>query len=97
MVPPLNGSSRSCSPPTPRRGDEVAGQPDALYLELEPPPNLDEDERQRDRNAEPPIEHVVQIAVARIGVVLDVSREPLFLEEAFAEPVELAEGIALRS
>ena len=77
-----------------RARDEVAGQPDTHHLESEPPSHLDEDERQRDGNAEPPIEDVVEIAIARIGVVLRVAGEPLFLEEAFAQPVELSERIA---
>src|SRR5262245_8339296 len=73
--------------------DEMAGEPDAFHLETEPPTHVDEDEGQGDGNAEPPIQHLVEVAVPRIAVLLGVPREALLLEEALAEPVKLAEGI----
>ena len=36
-------------------GDEMPGQPDALHLEIEPAPHLDQHQGQRDRDAEPAI------------------------------------------
>src|SRR5262249_3745931 len=57
-------------------------------------PDLDQDQGERDRDAEPPFEDVVQVAVARIRIVLGVAGEALLLEEALAKAVELAERVA---
>src|SRR5213592_1965786 len=64
IAPPSNGS-RNTPAGQPGADDEVARQPDAVDLHAHAPADLDGQHRERDRNAEPPIEHVVEARVAR--------------------------------
>ena len=70
----------------PRQPYPLHGEPQALA-------HLDQDEGQRDGNALPSIEHVVEEAVARVVVVLAIAREALLHEEVFAKPVQAAQRI----
>jgi hypothetical protein len=69
---------------------EVPGEPDPVDGEADAAPHLDRQHGERDRNAEPAVEDVVQAAVARVVVVVRVAREALLREEHVAEPVDVA-------
>ena len=60
-----------------RPHEEVPGQPHADDLEARPPRHLHVDHGERDGDAGAPVDHVVQEAVARVVVVLDVAAEAL--------------------
>jgi len=68
----------------------VDGQP-------EPPAHLDQDQRERNRDAETPVQDVVEKTVPRLVVLLGVSPEPLLLEQELAQAVETTERISLGS
>src|SRR5947199_382170 len=76
-----------------RARDEVPGQADTLHLEPEAAPDLDQDQRERDGDAEAAIEHLVEVAVPGVVVLLRVPREALLLEEILPQPVESLERI----
>ena len=61
--------------------DEMPRQPDARRLESGPRRHGHVQHRERDRNPEPALDHVIEEAVARIVVVLGVPPEPLLLEQ----------------
>ena len=77
----------------PRARDEVPGQSDTLHLEAEAAPHLDQDQRERDGDAQAAIEHLVEVAVPGIVVLLRVPREALLLEQILPQPVEPLERI----
>ena len=56
--------------------------------------HLHGDERQGDGNAQAPLEHVVQAAVARVVVVVGIAAEALLGEEELSEPMEDAQLVA---
>ena len=70
------------------RDDEVRRQPDALDRQTHPPRDLDRDHRERDRDSQPPCQHVVEKAVSRIVIFLAVAAKPFLLEEEHPESVE---------
>ena len=72
---------------------EVTRQADTLDLQADPPPDLHDEHRERDRNAEPAVEDVVEAAVARIVVRLDVAAEALLLEQELAEAMQAVERV----
>src|SRR5216683_6162764 len=76
-----------------RARDEMPRQPYPLHGEPQALAHLDQDEGQRDGNALPSIEHVVEEAVAGVVVVLAIACEALLHEEVFAKPVQAAQGI----
>ena len=53
--------------------EKVAGKVDALHVEPGAAGDLDVEQRERDRNAGAPVEHLVQAAVPRILVVRPVA------------------------
>jgi hypothetical protein len=55
-------------------------------------PHLDHDHRQRDRDAQPPIEHLVQITVSRVVVAGGVAAEALLAKQKRIQRGELAFG-----
>ena len=63
----------------------------------EPPAHLDQDQRERNRDAETPVQDVVEKTVPRLVVLLGVSPEPLLLEQELAQAVETTERISLGS
>lgn len=63
----------------------------------EPPTHLNHDEREGNRDAETPVQDVVEKSVPRLVVLLGVSPEPLLLEQELAQAVEAAERISLGS
>ena len=77
----------------PRAHHEVPGQADARDVQTDPPADLHEDHRERDRNTEPAVEDVVEAAVARIVVRLDVAAEALLLEQELAEAMQAVERV----
>ena len=54
--------------------EEVTGHPDAVQPEPDPPPDLDHQDAQRDRDPEPAVDDVVEQRVARVRVVVGVAR-----------------------
>ena len=66
----------------------MARQADAHDLQADPAPDFHGQDRERDRDAQPPFEHVVQTAVAGIVVVVGVAAESLLAEQELAESVE---------
>lgn len=63
---------------------------DAAERQTGAAPHLDNDQRQRDRNAQPPIEHLVQVAVSRVVVAGGVAPEALLAEQKRIQRGELA-------
>lgn len=61
----------------------------------EPPAHLDQDKREGDRDPEAPVQDIIEEAVPRVIVLLDVSPEPLFLKQKLPETVKPPERIAL--
>ena len=59
----------------------MAGKVDAFGANAGPPRDFDVDQGQRDRNAGPQVEHLVEAAVARILVLLAVAAEALLVEQ----------------
>ena len=74
---------------------KVPGKVDALDVDAGAPRDLHVDERQRDRNAGAPIEHVVQEAVARILVLDVVADEPLLVEQVVVERGDARERLRI--
>ena len=74
---------------------KVPGEVDAFDVHARPPRDFHVDERQRDRNAGPPIEHLVQEAVARILVLDVVADEPLFVEQVLVERRDARERLGI--
>src|SRR5581483_10417024 len=71
-----------------RRGDareEMTREPDAFDRDAEPRPHLDQDDGERDRNAEPPSEDLVEEAVPGVVVVLRVAAKAARPEEVRRE------------
>src|SRR4029453_17414837 len=64
---------------------EVPGQPDALHLEPRAAADLYVDEREGDRNPGTAVDHLVQVAVARVVVLLAVAAEAELLEQVVVE------------
>ena len=60
---------------------EVAGHADAVQLQPAPPPDLEHDDAEGDRDAEMAVEHVVEERVARVAVVGLVAAEALGHEQ----------------
>ncbi len=77
--------------------DEVSREADAVDGQLQPPADLDQDQRERDGDAEAAVEDVIEEAVPRIVILLAVSPEALLLEKKLAQAMEPTEGIALRA
>src|SRR3954451_13944434 len=73
--------------PLPRRGadEEVTRHADAVQLQAGAPSDLEHQHAQRDRDAEVPIEHVVEVRVARVAVVGRVAGEALGDEQMSRE------------
>ena len=69
---------------------EVTGHADAREVEPEPVPELDADDGERDRNAQPSSHDVVEEGVARIVVVDGVAGERELPEHAVVPLVEVA-------
>src|SRR6185295_16824859 len=69
-----------------RADAEVSWQADAEDLEAHPAPDFHDEHRERDRDAELPVEDVVETAVARIVVVVRVAAESRFVEQELAQP-----------
>ena len=65
--------------------------------QAEPPTHLDQDQREGDRDAETPVQDVVEKTVPRLVVLLGIPPEPLLLEQELAQAVEAAERISLGS
>lgn len=61
----------------------------------EAPADLNQDERERDGDAEAPVQDFVEEAVPRVVVLLGVSPEPLLLEQELAQAMKAAERVAL--
>jgi hypothetical protein len=74
--------------------DEVGREADPVDGQPEPSPDFDQDQREGDRDAEAPIQDVVEEAVPRIVVLLGVAPEPLLLEEELAQAMEPVERAA---
>src|SRR5439155_20991938 len=64
---------------------EVPGEPDAVDGDPRPRPHVHVDHRQGDRDAEPPIEYLVEEAVPRVVVVPLVALEAVVLEQEPAQ------------
>jgi hypothetical protein len=69
----------------------------AVDRQSEPAADLDQDQGERDREAEAPVENLVEKAVAGIVVLLGVSPESLLLEEKLANAVKAAERVLPRT
>src|SRR5207237_431285 len=67
---------------------EVSGQSDAQDFQADAAADLHDEHRERDRDAELPVEDVVEAAVARIVVVVGVTAEALLVEQELAQPLE---------
>lgn len=63
----------------------------------DPPADLDQEQAERDRDAEAPVENLVEKAVSRIVIFLDVSAESLLLEEKLADAMKAAERVLPRT
>src|SRR5581483_7845770 len=61
--------------------EEVAGKGDALEAKPDAPADLHVHDRQADRDADAAIEHLVEEAVARIVVIVDVRPKALVFEQ----------------
>ena len=72
--------------------EEVAGQSDALHGHAGAPPHLHVDQGERDRDADAPLQHLVDVAVTGVVVVALVAGEAEVVEEEVAEGVGGAEG-----
>ncbi len=68
--------------------EEVAGQADAVHRNTEPARNLDDDHRQRDRNAALARQHGVEERVLRILVMRRVTAEVVLFEQHVPDFVE---------
>ena len=68
--------------------EEVARHPDTVDGDPTPARDLDEQHRERDRDAPPPVDHGVEEGVARVAIVLVVAPEPEHPEELLTHPVE---------
>ena len=73
------------APPGRTAQQEMSGKVDALHVQAGPPRDFHVEHRERNRNAGPPIEHLVQKAVARILVVHVVADEAQLLEQVLVE------------
>src|SRR6266545_4984468 len=76
-----------------RPRDEVARKSDAFDGEPEALADFHQHESERDRDTLPPVEDIVEKAVARVVVVLAIAGEPLRHEEVLAQAVEAADRI----
>src|SRR3989454_9996587 len=65
--------------------EEVAREPDALDAEAQTRAGLDEHHGEGDGNARAPLEDVVQVAVARVVVLLLVAAKAALAEEVAGE------------
>src|SRR5215831_16413708 len=84
----VEGIQENAVPAHAEPGDEVAGKPDPVEIEPDPPAHLDQDERERDWDAEPPVQDLVQETVPGIEVVPPVAGKANLGEEEFAEPMK---------
>ena len=73
-----------------RCDEEMRRERDGHQRQPEPPADLQIDDRERDRYAGPALDHLVQVAVARVEVIVPVPPEALDLEEL---PVEHREAL----
>ena len=64
---------------------EVPGKIDPLHVEARPPRDLHVEQRERDRNAGAPVEHLVEAAVPRIFVVRAVADEVEIVEQEIVQ------------
>ena len=69
--------------------EEMAGERHALQRNAEPPRQFHLHDGERNRIAQAAIEHVVQVAVTRIVIVLIVAAETEFVEEEVVERTQL--------
>ncbi len=67
--------------PVAHADDEVTGQADAIGGQPQPLRHLDVERRKRDRQPQPFLHHCVQIAVARVIIILGVAAQPEIIEE----------------
>jgi len=67
----------------------VARERHALDRQPEPPPDLEVDDRQRDRNAGPALQDLVQVAVARVVVRAGVPGEAQLGEQVMVDRRDL--------
>ena len=74
---------------------EVAGKADALHLEAGAPRDLHEDGGERDRDAGATVDHLVEVAVAGVVVLVDVAAEAQLLEQVAVERHDRALGTRL--
>ena len=65
--------------------EEVTGEVHTLGEHAHAARDLEVDDRERDRNADPPVEDLAQKAVARVVVVGGVAREAEVVEQAVAD------------
>ena len=78
--------------------EKMTGQADAHHGHPDPPPHLHVDQRQRDRDAEAALQHLVDVAVSGVVVVLLVAGEAEVVKEEAAQRVGRAEGgVPIRS
>ena len=70
--------------------EEVAGEIDAVHLQPGTPRDLHVDDRERQRDAGPTFEHLVEAAVSRILVLVAIARETELVEEVFVERLDAA-------
>ena len=68
-----------------------------MDIQPEPAADLDQDQGECDRDAEAPVENLVEKAVAGIVVLLGVSAESLLLEKKLANAVKAAERVLPRT
>jgi len=68
--------------------EKVAGHADAVERNAEPAPDLDQNNRQRDRHADSPFEHLVEEGVPRVVVVGSIAREALVDEHMMNERID---------
>jgi hypothetical protein len=67
--------------------DEVAGQPDPAERQPDPPGDLELDDREADRQADPALQHPIEVAVRRLAVLgRGRAAEPGFAVEDVMEP-----------
>ena len=73
------------APSGPAPHEKMTGEIDAFHMKSGAPRDLHVQERQRDRDAGPPVENLVQEAVARIFVPDFVAHEPELFEQVVVE------------
>ena len=84
------------APPGRAPHEEVAGEPDPLHRQPDPRGDLDVEDRQRDRDPEPAVDHLVQERVPGVVVVLLVAAIARLVEEHGAELPETLRRRAVR-